>query len=263
MLAGDAFAGQVVHCLGRRAQQQIGESIGEHPVDLLGHRPVSRAQAGLDVDDGTPSLAAASPAASVELTSPATISASLRWRSSADSTPIMHARDLLGVRARSRAQVLVRRRQPELLEEALRQCLVVVLAGVQQRPAPSCPPFSSAWMTGAIFTKFGLVPTTAVTVGCPAPGVEGVMARTPDRRSASSRASGRRGRTSQPSWAIRSGRRRPTAETTRHATREGPLLPGAQFRRSDSAARRPHRRSGAGRPRDSHCREALAPAAAG
>ena len=42
--------------LGRVQEEQLGEVVGDDPVDLLGHRPVEAAQAGLDVGDRDPEL---------------------------------------------------------------------------------------------------------------------------------------------------------------------------------------------------------------
>ena len=45
------FGQQVLVAVARRRQQQIREPIGDDPVDLLGHRAIEAAQAGLDVRD--------------------------------------------------------------------------------------------------------------------------------------------------------------------------------------------------------------------
>ena len=47
-----ALAAQVVDGRLRRAQQQVAGVVGQHAVELLGHRAVERAHAGLDVRDG-------------------------------------------------------------------------------------------------------------------------------------------------------------------------------------------------------------------
>ncbi len=48
---GQALVGQVAHRDLGRGQQQVGGVVGEHPVVLLGHPPVERAQARLEVRD--------------------------------------------------------------------------------------------------------------------------------------------------------------------------------------------------------------------
>ena len=45
----NTFAVQVLVAAGLRREKQIREVVGHDPVDFLGHRPVARAQAGLDV----------------------------------------------------------------------------------------------------------------------------------------------------------------------------------------------------------------------
>jgi hypothetical protein len=49
-------APQVVERPALGGEQQVGELIGEHPVDLLGHAPVETSQARLDVDHRHPLL---------------------------------------------------------------------------------------------------------------------------------------------------------------------------------------------------------------
>ena len=46
---GESLAGEVGHRRRGRGQQQVGEVVGHDPVALLGHAPVERAQARLDV----------------------------------------------------------------------------------------------------------------------------------------------------------------------------------------------------------------------
>jgi hypothetical protein len=48
---GHALGQQVLARLGRVDEQQIRHRVGDDPVDLLGHRAVEAAQAGLDVPD--------------------------------------------------------------------------------------------------------------------------------------------------------------------------------------------------------------------
>ena len=55
-LVGDAFGAQVLDRLLAVQEEQLGEAVGDDPVDLLGHRQVEAAQAGLDVGDRDPHL---------------------------------------------------------------------------------------------------------------------------------------------------------------------------------------------------------------
>ena len=49
LLGRHAFGAQVLARIGRRRQQHVGQPIGHDPVDLLRHRAIVAAQAGLDV----------------------------------------------------------------------------------------------------------------------------------------------------------------------------------------------------------------------
>ena len=132
-LGVDALARQVARAPRASGEQQVRDLVGDDPVDLLGHRAVEAAQAGLDVADaGCSSLAAASAAASVELTSPGTITRSGSLASSTGSMPLHHARRLRRVRAGADAEQVVGLRHAELLEEDLRHRRVVVLPGVDE-----------------------------------------------------------------------------------------------------------------------------------
>ena len=51
-LGRGALGQEVGPSLGAVREEEVCESVGENAVDLLGHRPVARAQAGLDVRDG-------------------------------------------------------------------------------------------------------------------------------------------------------------------------------------------------------------------
>ena len=79
-----------------------------------------------------PSLTATSVTASVELTSPGTITRSGRSCSMHRLDALHHARGLDRVAARAHAEHVVGRRHPELLQEDLGHHPVVVLAGVDQ-----------------------------------------------------------------------------------------------------------------------------------
>ena len=80
----------------------------------------------------TRSLVAASAAAMVELTSPATSTRSAGCSSRSASMPVSTAGGLLGVGAGADAEVGVGLAHPEPLDEAARERPVVVLAGVQE-----------------------------------------------------------------------------------------------------------------------------------
>ena len=51
-LVGDPLGAQVLDRLLAVEEEVLGEDVGDDPVDLLGHRAVEAAQAGLDVRDG-------------------------------------------------------------------------------------------------------------------------------------------------------------------------------------------------------------------
>ena len=73
----------------------------------------------------------------------------------------MHARGLLRVRAGADAEDVVRLADAELLEEDLRHRVVVVLAGVDEHVLEARRAAGAARArTGAVFMKFGRVPTT-------------------------------------------------------------------------------------------------------
>ena len=108
----DAFGGEVRRGLGAVGEEQVREPVGEDAVDLLGHRPVAGAQAGLDVRHRH-RRASAPPArtASVELTSPPThdqVGASLEQDLA--RRPRAARAGLLAVRPRSDAEEDVRAR---------------------------------------------------------------------------------------------------------------------------------------------------------
>ena len=69
-LPGGVLALEVVHRRRGRAQQQVAGVVAQHPVELLGHRPVERAHAGLHVRDRHVRLRGRERGASVELVSP-------------------------------------------------------------------------------------------------------------------------------------------------------------------------------------------------
>ena len=74
---GDALAAQVLVRVRARREQEVGERVGDEPIDLLGHRAVEGAEARLDVGDADAELRRpTSVQAIVEFTSPTTTSQS-------------------------------------------------------------------------------------------------------------------------------------------------------------------------------------------
>ena len=53
-LRGDAFAQQIVGGRALRCVKTVGDLVGEHPVDFLGHGAIEAAQSGFDVNDANP-----------------------------------------------------------------------------------------------------------------------------------------------------------------------------------------------------------------
>ena len=113
-------------------QSAVRQHVGDHPVHLLGHRAVERAQARLDVADRKAGLRRHQRArqrrvgVAVDQHHAGLLGGQHRFQ------PHQHRPRLLGVAARAGVDAVVGRRQPELLEEHPRQSVVVVLAGVHQ-----------------------------------------------------------------------------------------------------------------------------------
>ena len=128
---GSATLGQqVLVSVGRRRQQQIHDRIGDRAIHLLGHRPVARAQAGLDVPTVDPRLRAHD-----RRGHRAVHVAHDQHRARPHGTeesfqPHHHCAGLLRVRARADSQIDRGSRHTEILEEDLRHRLVVVLPRV-------------------------------------------------------------------------------------------------------------------------------------
>ena len=118
----------------RRAQQQVARVVGEHAVQLLGHRAVERAHARLDVRDGH--ARAAPPRAPPRASSwcrrrPAPCRAACRASSGSRAASI---RAVWSVFVPSWiAELAVRRRDAQLVEEDPRQLVVVVLPRVDEQ----------------------------------------------------------------------------------------------------------------------------------
>ena len=160
-LLGDPLGAQVLDRLVAVEEEVLRRGVGDDPVDLLGHRAVEAAQAGLDVGDRDRSLGRGQrrrqgrvdvagddhqvgpllePGPAPAAPSPAPSAAA--WLPEPTSSMWSGAGT------------------PELLEEDLGHQPVVVLAGVDDRVAPSGSRARSAAITGAVLTKFGRVPTT-------------------------------------------------------------------------------------------------------
>ncbi len=131
-IAGDRLGAQV--CRGRvgGAQQQRREVVGEHAVELLGHAPVERAHAGLDVHDRRGGLRC-SERAGERRVGVAVYEHRVRCQLGDQRLErAEHACRLPGVRAAADAQLAVGPRQSQLGEEHTRERVVVVLAGVHE-----------------------------------------------------------------------------------------------------------------------------------
>ena len=129
-LRRDAFGAQVLRRLLAVQEEVSGEAVGDDPVDLLGHRQVERAQAGLDVGDRDAHLhrdqrrrqGRVDVAEDDDQVGPLGDQHRLQ--------PLHRPRRLQGVAAGADLEHVVGRRHAELLEEDLRHRPVVVLAGV-------------------------------------------------------------------------------------------------------------------------------------
>ena len=129
-LLGDALGAQVLDRLVAVQEEQLGELVGDDPVDLLRHRAVEAAQAGLDVGDRDAHLrrgqrrrqGRVDVAGDDDQVGPLVGEHRLE--------PLHRARRLLGVAARADLEHVVGLGHAELLEEHVRHQPVVVLAGV-------------------------------------------------------------------------------------------------------------------------------------
>ena len=121
-------------------KQHLGELVGEHAVQFLGHRPVVRAESGLDMRDGDLELRRHQRCRKRRRHIP---------RYDEHVRPLVlehrlealeHARSLHRRRACTHLERPVRRRDAEFVEEDLRHRVVIVLTRVNQDvvdPAPS------------------------------------------------------------------------------------------------------------------------------
>jgi hypothetical protein len=132
---GDPLGPQVYDRLIGMQEEQLGELVGDDPVDLLGHGAVEAAQAGLDVGDRDAHLDRGQHRrqgrVDVARDEDEVGLLGLQHR----LQPLHRPRRLRCMGPRAHLQHVVRGRHPELLEEDLRHQPVVVLAGVDDRVA--------------------------------------------------------------------------------------------------------------------------------
>ena len=153
------FTREIALALWRMRQQQIGELVRHEAVDLLGHRAIAGAQAGLDVRHSDAQLRRRpasppssssrrrrrSPSPDAGRARPARTASSPRPSARRDCpTPLRDRDPAWAARAR-------RRRPPTCGRRSADPCGRVSAAG--RRPA-------IAWQTGAAFMKLGRAPTT-------------------------------------------------------------------------------------------------------
>ena len=129
-IGGDAFGLEVRGGVPGRQEQQIRQPIRHDAIDLLGHGPVATAQPGLHVTDAHLELRGHERGGNggVHVT---IRQHEIRLDLDDHGLEALHHRSrLLRVRPRPHAEVVVRRRDPELLEESVRHARIVVLAGM-------------------------------------------------------------------------------------------------------------------------------------
>ena len=130
--ARDRLGAQVLGRGLRGAQQQRADPVGEHAVELLGHRAVVRAHARLDVHERYRGLSGRERArqrgVGVAVDEHGVGAQLLEYRPQGGE----HARGLGRVRAAAQAELAVRARETQLGKEDARQRVVVVLASVHQ-----------------------------------------------------------------------------------------------------------------------------------
>ena len=154
---------QVAHRRLGRAEEQLGQVVCHHAVDLLRHGAIVGAQAGLDVRHRHAELGGGQRPGQcgVGVAVDEDQAGVVLAEHSLDAGEA--ARRLLGVRAGPDAQRDVRLGQRQLLEEHAGQTVVVVLAGIDQHLTHALAQASRE--TTAHFTYCGRLPTTVTTVG--------------------------------------------------------------------------------------------------
>ncbi len=161
----DALGDEVRRGFGAVGEEEVGEPIGEDAVDLLGHRPVPGAQAGLDVRNRDPELGCRQRHGERRV-DVAADAHQFRWILEQDALErprerAPSARRGIRIPRRGRRRARGTRGPPATRPTSGRRNAVRC-----ERRAGPCPPASrSAEMTGAILTKFGRAPTTWTTVG--------------------------------------------------------------------------------------------------
>ena len=162
-VAGDPLGGQVLDRVRGGAEQQVGDAVGEDAVHLLGHLPVARAQARLDVGDGDAQLGRGERRGQGRVDVARRPAPGRRGARAGRLDADEHARPSARRGCRSRPEVGVRLAHAEALDESARRApgrSAGPCAGARTE-IPSAP--SSAAITGADLTKFGRAPTTAST----------------------------------------------------------------------------------------------------
>ena len=129
---GHALAAQVLNGHVAGAEEQVGEAVGEHAVDLFGHRAVERTQPRLDVGDRDDELGRREGAG--ERRVGVAVDEHQRRADLADRRldAGQHLARLHRVGRRTDTKSDVGPGQVELVEEDAGQLVVVVLAGVEQ-----------------------------------------------------------------------------------------------------------------------------------
>ena len=131
-VAGDPLARQVLHRVRGGAEQHIGDAVREDPVHLLGHLPVARAQARLDVGDCDAQLGGGQRRGQggIDVAGDQHQVGGVLQQVGLDAGE--RRGRLLGVGARADAEVGIRLAHLEALDESPGERLVVVLARVQE-----------------------------------------------------------------------------------------------------------------------------------
>jgi hypothetical protein len=117
--------------LGRR-EEEIRDVIGEHAVDLLGHRPVVASEAGLDVGEASVGLRGHDRARERRVRVAVHHDDVGRFAFDDLAEPTHHRSGLSALRIRAHPEVVLRGRDVQFLEEHVGHGPAVVLAGVDE-----------------------------------------------------------------------------------------------------------------------------------